>query len=435
MFDTPPTGVTLLSFSLPIVGISLTPTTGSDVSIYSPATVVPTEVTRLQTDSALIVAGVSVAAGTYTSINVTISAPSGIFINTSGSTVGACANGLVCGLVNGAATTVKVPISLTLTSGQNQWIGLNVKLNNAIVTTGGIGIDFTQANVFSATTATRTGIPSGAVDTIEDFVGTVTAFSSGSSITVKSGISGQTVTAVLTSNTEYDTPTTYGNCPGAASACIKVGSTVSIDALLASSGTLTASEVDVLDATAVDEVEGVIYPTATANVFGLILADKVSSTGNTVLASATYGSGILLNVAAANPFVDTKTLSNTGLSPVFTVGGLLAGQVIRAQVSNLASTSNGITATAGNILLRWSRLTGAPSLSAGSNFDFTPPSYISTLDTGLVPPLLAYTYVNNTAFDGITDATGIAGASTVSIRALFLNSTQPTFAVAKVRVP
>ena len=156
MFDTPPTGVTLLSFSLPIVGISLTPTTGSDVSIYSPATVVPTEVTRLQTDSAAIVTGVSVAAGTYTSINITISAPSGIFINTSGSLIGACANGLVCGLPNGAATTVKVPISLTLTSGQNQWIGLNVKLNNAIVTTGGISIDFTQANVFSATTTTRT---------------------------------------------------------------------------------------------------------------------------------------------------------------------------------------------------------------------------------------------------------------------------------------
>jgi hypothetical protein len=196
--------------------------------------------------------------------------------------------------------------------------------------------------------------------------------------------------------------------------------------------------VDVLDATAVDEVEGVIYPTSTANVYGLILADKVSASGNAVLASTTttFGSGIFLNVTNADYYVDTKTLSIPLPTPIgFPGTSLLAGQVVRAQVTNIASTNTGITATATNLLLRWSRLTGTVSAAASPNFNFTPPSYITVLDPGLGTSPLAYTYVGYTAFDGITDSSGINTGSTVAIRALLLNNAQPTFAVAKVRVP
>ena len=137
LFDTPPTGLTVLSYSLPIVGISLTPSTGTPVSIYSPTTIVPTELTRLQAESALITMGAKVAAGTYTSVNVTLAASSGVFINYSGSTITGpssltCQNGQVCLLPTGAAATVSIPINLTLSAGQEAWIGLNVNLNNAI---------------------------------------------------------------------------------------------------------------------------------------------------------------------------------------------------------------------------------------------------------------------------------------------------------------
>jgi Domain of unknown function (DUF5666) len=449
LFDTPPTGVNLLSFTLPIAGISLTPSTGSPVAIAT--TTSSFEVTHLQTDSALIADAVSVPSGSYTALSVTLgptSATSNVFLNTSGSTVtwttgsgGSCLNGAVCFLPAGAIFTVSIPLTLTLTSDQDQWIGLDLNLNNAVTTTGGLSVDFSQSGVLTAITTARTGMPSPAVDTVEDFVGVVTAYSSGSSITVKSGISGQTITASLTTNTEYDfvsSPSVaYSNC-AASPACLVIGSTVSVDAQLAANGTLTATEVDVLDATAMDEVEGVIYPTLTPNVYGLILADKVSTTGNAALAASTttYGSGIFLNVAAANYFVDTKTLSIPLPNPIgFPGTGLLAGQVVRAQVSNVVSTNTGITATANNVLLRWSRLTGTVSAAATPNFNFTPPNYITVLDTALGASPLAYTFTGYTAFDGITDSTGISTSSTVSIRALLLNNAQPTFAVAKVRVP
>ena len=125
LFDTPPSGVTLLSFSLPIVGISLTPSSGSPVSVYSPTSIIPTELTHLQTDSAVIVTAASVPPGTYTSINVTVSASSGVFVNANPNrstitwTGGSCAYSEVCNLPTGAATTASIPLSLTLTTNQD----------------------------------------------------------------------------------------------------------------------------------------------------------------------------------------------------------------------------------------------------------------------------------------------------------------------------
>src|ERR1700752_1858004 len=69
--DTPPTNTTVVSFTLPIVGISLTSSAGGQVSVFAPGAPANFELTRLQTDSDVVVTNASVAAGTYTAINVT----------------------------------------------------------------------------------------------------------------------------------------------------------------------------------------------------------------------------------------------------------------------------------------------------------------------------------------------------------------------------
>src|SRR5271165_95067 len=444
MFDLPPAGASILSFTLPIAGISLTPSTGSVVIVP----IIPTsyEMTRLQTDSTLVGLSLSVPAGTYTSINVTVTASSGVYINTSGAAIGTCVNGAVCPMPSGAATTIQVPISLTLAENQNQWVGLDFNLRNAITTTNGITVDFNQPNVMTATTTVRTGIPSGSVDVIEDFLGEVTA-ASPSSITVTSGITGNSMTATVSSSTEFDLePVAYSNCQGTAAACVSVGSTVSLDAALSSSGTLTATEIDVLDAVAVDEVEGTIYPTAVANQVGLIIADKVAITSTTPLASSstTYGTGIFLTVESGTTYtVDTKTLSS---QPGFAAtvdalfsgsGSLLAGQTVRVQLSNIISGTNGLNATATNVLLRWSRLTGTVNSVAAPTFTLANiPDYINTLNTTLSLTPQVMTYPNATVFDGITDISGLSATTSqrASIRALYLNGAPP-FQAAKVRVP
>lgn len=444
LFDLPPAGVSILSFTLPIAGISLTPSTGSAVTV--PITPTSYEMTRLQTDSTLVGLRLSVPAGTYTSINVTVTASSGVYFNTSGAAIGACNNGAVCPMPSGAATTIQVPISLTLAENQNQWVGLDFNLANAITTTNGITVDFNQPKVLTATTTVRTGIPSGSVETIEDFIGVVTA-ASPSSITVTSGITGNSMTAAVSSSTEFDlAPVAYSNCQGTATACLQNGSTVSLDAALSSSGTLTATEIDVLNAVAVDEVEGTIYPTGVTNQVGLIIADKVAITATTPLASSstTYGTGIFLTVDSGTTYtVDTKTLSS---QPGFAAtvdalfsgsGSLLAGQTVRVQLSNIISGTNGISATAKNVLLRWSRLRGTVNSVAAPTFTLANiPDYINTLNPTLSLTPQVMTYPNATVFDGITDISGLSATTSqlASIRALYLNGAPP-FQAAKVRVP
>jgi hypothetical protein len=450
-YDTPPTGTTVLSFTLPIAGISLTPSSGSPVPVTTAVSSV--EVTRLQTDSTVIVDAASITAGTYTSLNVTIgptSSTNNVFVNASGSTItssaGTCLNGALCSLPVGAIFTVTLPISLTLTADQNQWIGLDFNLGNVITSANGISVDFTQTGVLTATTTVRTGIPSGSVDTVEDFIGVVTAYTANSSITVQSGITGVSLTAALTSSTQYDLPpVAYSNCPGLASACVAVGSTVSMDTLVAANGTFTASEVDVLDATAVDEVEGIIYPTTVPGVITMVLADKVSATGNATLGASTttVGTGISLTLNASNYSVDTKTLSSQLSFPAGFAGSgdLLAGQVVRAQISNITTGTSGVTASANNMLLRYSRLSGSVNLISGNVFQISGlPTYIYSLNPLLNPTSAQVnTYPNLTAFDGITAITdsNFQIGSAVSIRTLYLNTPPATypFQAAKVRVP
>jgi uncharacterized protein DUF4382 len=455
IYDTPPSGTSILSFSLPIAGISLTSSSGKKVPVYTPSTVQPIEITRLQTDSSLIVSAASVAAGTYTSLDITTNATSGFFINASNSSITyslngssvTCLRGAVCQLPPGAATQVQVPISLTLNGNQNQWIGIDVNLNNAILSTGGISVDFTQANVFTATTTPRTGIPSGFVDTIEDFTGNVTALSN-SNISVQNSITGQTLTAVVTSNTGLSVaPPSYSGCNSNNPAtCILVGSTVSLYANLAANGTLTATEIDGLRVTATDEIEGVIYPTGPTGVVGLILFDKTSASGNSVLAASTttFGTPFLLTATSngvtfnvdSGPLTNAAGFSTVGFSGT---GSLLAGQMVRAQVANVAVVNNTNQATAVNVLLRWSRIPVTINSVAGNSFTLTNiPSYISTLNSALPVTPQANSYPSNTAFDGITDASGLTVGGAAALRALFLDTgsgAQYSFQAAKVRVP
>jgi hypothetical protein len=416
------------------------------------------EATRLQTDSALIVDKFSVPAGSYKTLSVTLgptSATANLFINTSGSTItwtgGSCPNLTVCALPAGALVTIPISISLTLSGNQDKWIGLNLNLNNAITTSGGLSVDFSQANVLTAVTTPRTGLPSGAVDTIEDFTGSVTALSN-SSISVQSAITGQALVATVNSSTVLNvvSPSYNTGCQsGNAGTCIKVGSIVSMNADLAIDGTLTATEIDGLDTTAVDEIEGVIYPTSQAGVVGLILLDKTSASGNSVLSASTttFGTPFQLNATSSSVTfsVDTGPLTTAiGTNPpgFAGTGSLLAGQTVRVQVSNVSVVNNINTATASNVLLRWSRIPASVNSTAGNSFTLTSiPSYIRTLNASASVPQTpqVITYQNNTAFDGVTDAQSVT-TGPVAIRALFLDvgpggGAQFSFLAAKVRVP
>jgi hypothetical protein len=442
--DTPPANTTVLSFTLPIVGISLTSSTGSQVSVFSTGTAANFELTRLQSDSDVVVTNASVAAGTYTAVNVTVGAASGIFINNSGAAVGSCATGSVCGIPSGVTTTITAPISLTLSGDAHQWLDLDFNYNNAIVTTNGIGINMQQANVLTATTTVPVGVPSGDFANVDDFTGRVTAVSN-SSISLSSTVRGNLSATINASTQIFDPQTTQCTSTGgvATLACIKVGSIISLQGVLTNTGTVVATSLDVIDSATspVDEVEGSIYPSncnGGAN-FGMILSDSSITTSGSPLASAGFGSGLCLTVSPTATFlVDFGILTGQpGLpainNPGFTnASDLVAGQTIRAKITGAASGTNGINATATAMILRFSRLTGTVgTVSTTSFFISGLPSYITAFPT----QAQVQVYQNATLFEGVTSSSSLQG--TASISALFYNpSTGPTtgpLQAAKVR--
>src|SRR5215813_9683673 len=97
IFDAPPTGIDFISFNLPVSAVTLTPQTGANVGLFSASTPAVLEMTHLQSDSFLL-GTFQVPAGTYTALNIIISTPFTVFANSSGATVGSCANFSVCNL-------------------------------------------------------------------------------------------------------------------------------------------------------------------------------------------------------------------------------------------------------------------------------------------------------------------------------------------------
>ena len=437
--DTPPSGTSILSFTLPISGISLTPSGGgSQVSVFSSADF---ELTRLQSDSNLIAAKVPVLAGTYTAVNVTVAAPSAVFINASGSTVGSCVAGSVCHLAGSATTityTFPTASPLVLTANSNQWLNLDFNYSNAIVATNGIGLDVTQKGVLTASTTAPTGIPSGDVANIDDFTGAVTALST-SSITLESSVRGSLTALISSTIPVYDPQSQCQGLGTGSLSCIGVGSIVSLQGVLSNAGVVSATSLDVIDASTkpADEVEGTIYPSncSGAGSYGLVLNDSVIFTSGSPLTSAILGAGVCLTLSQATTFaIDDGILTGQGVPIVGFAdsNNILEGQTVRAKVTGAATGANGINVTATALILRFSRLTGTVNSVSGSILTINGlPTYLTT------GSLQALTYPNATILEGATGLSSLSFGQTVSFSALYLDSPPATnpFQAAKIRVP
>ncbi len=440
LFDTPPAGVTFLNFNLAISAITLTPSSGANVNLYAPSSPGIFEATHLQADSDFI-GSFTVPTGTYTAMNILLgTSTSPLIINSSTAVVGSCPAGNVCTIAAGAPGQITVTFSpaITLTANQQIGVGLDFSLNNAVTTQNGITVDYTQPNVFTVIQLPRTNQASGTLDTIQNFTGTITAVSS-SSVTVTSGTRGA-LTAALNSSTSLVDP--QNKCSVSVASCFANGATVSLDANVNTDGTLTATVLDMLDTTAVDELEGTIYPTNTANVYGLVLFDKTVVSSNTVLTSAAPGTVFSVTAPSGATFsVDTKNFSIPQPSVGFSsAGDIYPGQDVRIHVVSAVAGSGSppvAAVTTDRAVLRFAALTGTVNTVTNSSI-FTVANLPAYLGEYTTPPQVQ-TYSLATIFDGVTGVTdpNFSVGTTVSFSAIYLNPTivsQP-FLATKIRVP
>lgn len=436
ILDTPPAGANFLSFNLPIIGISLTSaTTGSLVNVFSPTTIPSFDLVRLQSDSALL-GTFQVPPDTYNKMTITLGTPSTIFANTGSSAIGSCAPVAVCSFNGGTVGSVVVTLSpvLTLGGSANVGMGIDFTLDNIVTTTntGDIAFDFTQPNAITPISLPRVGQATGTLDTVEDFMGVITA-SGSNSLTVASKTRG-TLTGTISSATTYTGLLSVDTvCGGSAptASCLNTGKTVSVDATIGLDGTVSITEVNFIDDPSVDEIEGVIYPTATVGTFGMIVFDAVNASNNSALNNV--GSGFTLSFTldpSATFAVDTRNLGAVVSTGFSSPSDLFAGQQVMIRVQSTNTNGSTFNVVTNRLVLRYSRTSATVSSVGGNAFGIVPPNFF-----GLNGAPLVQTFPGITVFDNITDISGLTAGDNVSIRALYLNptTTSPSFLTAKVR--
>jgi hypothetical protein len=429
---------TVLALSAQISSLALTPTTGSAIALPLPVTPYPVDFNRLTTDTAVLSVAAIPANTSFSSMTMGIQNIS-VTIANGPAAIGTCAANAVCEFTpapsTATVTATLFPGNLTAGTDGNTNMYLTVSEQTDVIGNGsGLTVSFAGVNLgdVGSFSLPRKGSLTGGVDLVQDFTGVVSAVSS-SSVTVINGF-GVPLTAGL-SGTILDVPQT-SLCPTQTlAACVTKGAVVSVDASVASGGALTATEIDLLDTTLVDSVEGTVISPVPGS-FSLVVTDKQSISGNAALTAANIGDIFALTLdPAATYMVDTKNLT-TATSPIVPVNlfqssaDILRGQTLRLHVTTASGTqaAGNQALTANAVQLRFTRLTLNASPSSSSVLSVNQFNQVYQLTN----PVQVQTYTGVTSYDnGITDNTGIGGIGTsnlVSIRALLLKSAIPFYA-------
>jgi hypothetical protein len=444
-----PGNFTILAFTAQISSLTLNEANGPSIPLTISPNPYPVDFNRLTTDSLLFGAFAVPSGVQFNSVSIALQSFQVTISNETGGTIagavnGPCLAGSICVFNPGPATvdtfaTEVFPITFAPGTTKNAFFNI---FPESIITvaSSGLTLAFNKGVPITAIPAPRLGAAAGTIETIEDFTGKVTA-TTGSTVSITNG-SGVALTAKFGSSTTLDDPQTLCS-QGTITACVVTGAIVSMDGTVATDGSLTATEFDLLNSpptTSLDAIEGTVVPSSPGN-FGLVVTDKQFSGNNTTVKDANIGDVFTVTLANTASFaVDTKNLT-TATAPVVPtnlfagVGDILNGQTVRLHVTAATGSAgtNDQALTADRVQLRWTRFTSfvnvAPSGSTlsvgsiGSIFQLTPQG------TAIIQ-----LYSPGTTLDNLSSINMIPAQASnlISTRALFLRSS-PNFFATKIR--
>ncbi len=433
MTDDPPAGVDVLFFQVSLTDATLTPATGSAVSLLSNNTPIQIDVTQLQALSAFL-STANVPAGTYNSLSLTFANPQLVIFNQSDTAIAStCKVGTVCQLTPAIASATQSfsssPFPITVSSGSPLGLVVDFRLNKVVQPD--LSVDLSVANGVSVKTLPSVpmhpefGYVTGQVET-------VTAAQNQFTMLTKWG-------RTFTVNTSSST--TFSNFPASACSaagigCVAQGQIVRVHVTdVASAGVLDASDVSYVQAVGTQTVEGTIIqilplPTSAGEeVVRMILHREPMATSGLPLggiATVTFASGAAYSIDN-NGFTLPSGVSFAGTADV------TVGQDVQVMVEpgTLASTSSGpsmgmwgtppgITFTTSSVQLEPSQLTamitaidsGNQSFSLGINLGFVP-----WVTRNLPATLFNVETTAQTTYDGFTtdSFSGLATNDWVSV--------------------
>jgi len=423
--DTPPAGVTPLSFEVTISSAMLEP--GNVQLLTAPVT---QEITRLQTETAYL-STTSVSNASYTSLKLTFSNPSLTFVNNTAATITvggtACTAGSVC-TVSPTATnetpTLTFPAALAVSASSPQAVLVDLNLTSLFSAT--LGSDFSAGSSVSVIAPPSKGE---ALASVEDFVGQIQSLSTANStITIANSLG--SLTATVNSSTIYnDFPS--ATCPTPKFSCLAANQIISADLSEQSNGTFVAENLWFKDADSSEtEVEGVITAVnvPTQQFTYVVLNESAAVSGLAVGNVAT----VHWNVPPATTTFAPDDMGENTTGYLFDVpADLIVGQEVSVRRN---ASSSGLSLNADRVLLRASRFTATatgpiafPNLTIGDL-----PSLFGAAGTAQIIATVSTT--GATEYGGrATVFTEIPINGSVSVRGqLFANAGTPSLLASKI---
>ena len=425
MTDAPPANVTVLSFEVSLTGAALNP---GNVDLLGGKGPIRIEVKKLETEAAFLSTS-SITAGNYTRLNLTFANPELTFQNNTGATLAGCAAGAVCEIKPTGTLTSTVNGTFSVTAGAQSGILVDVNLNTLLSST--LGLDFSASG--AVTTAQQTKQAEGELEDLDDVNGIVKT-PANNQFTLQTTDLGN-ITVNVDNNTQFKD---FAACTAANFSCVKDGQSIEADLLLMAAGGFLAKKVELHDDVAEaadDELDGVVFKIDSATQFEIVVIDELRDVANvsvgnpvTVVLQATGGgtsfrvdtNGLTVPVSLQNAFEAATDTSQ-----------LLPGQTVQVRKRAMSGgpAPAPITIMTDRVRLRMTRFTATVSSTPASGF----------FNVGSLPGLFAASTIqvqtsSQTKFENVTDASGLATGTIVSLRGLLFKSTpNPTLIADKVR--
>src|SRR5712692_4722981 len=409
--DTPPAGVTLLSFEVNVAGAMLNP---GSVDLLGGKGPIQIEVKQLETESAFL-STATVTPGTFTSLTLAFANPELTFKNDTGAALAGCAVGAVCEIkpTGTLTSTANFPGSGIVIMA-NSPTGIQVDVNPDTILSATLGVDFSLAG--AVTVQQLTMKPAGELDDLDDLRGAVQNLdTTNKQFTLHTSEGDFPITT--DNNTEFD----FEACAANNFSCLQNNQVVAVDAKLMAGGVFLAKKIEFEDDAEDDELEGIVFKIDDATHFEMVVLDELKSVNN---------------VSIGNPIV--ATLSNPGFQvkagglPVpsalqgdfegaMDTSQLLPGQTVQIRLTGPANPGPPVAVTTNRVRLRMTQFTA--NVKAGS---IVPPNFsVDTLPALFTSAGISSIHVqtsSETDFAGVSGVSALVDGNSVSLRGLLFNN-------------
>jgi tellurite resistance-related uncharacterized protein len=393
--DTPPNGVTVLFFQLDITGATLVSQSGTNVTLLSSARAIPVNVSQLQTEIDFL-GSQNVAAGTYTSLNVTFGSAQYTIYNDSGAAIGSCANDTVCQItptISPSPETLSFnssPFPIALSANSPLGFKMDIHLDTVIQSDLSLNLDATNGVTISQVTPPSTGVP---IPRLGRLLGTVQTLGS-NQFTLQSW-DGRAFTINVNSSTTYDYPSSV--CSADAFSCVQPQQVVKVTVTLQSDGTLLASEVEYVQLSTQQTVEGNIIGLSTASgntIMDLIVQQELSTSLPPNMPARGHRVRVTVPSTGVTYAIDSGTFTIPSTFTFASTSDLQVGQEVHVVVQGSVTTDSGgsggstpvgpgeVTFSTNSITLEPSQIIGTVAAVDDNALSFT----LATLPAFFVPP-------------------------------------------------